>query len=215
MRGLVARLSVVGCAAEPRTDNPRMKKLMLKTWLVLVALPLGAFASHFPFFEPLDPPRAVQVMQHRGASGQAPENTRPALVRCIQDGFEWVEVDVRLSRDGRHVLGHDPKLDRLGREGTSVKDLNLEELETLDAGGWFAQRYQGERLLTLRDALELAKGKINLYLDCKDVDLALLAREILEAGMEKQVVVYENPERLRALRAIAENKIARSGRAHV
>ena len=70
----------------------------------------------FSFFEPVQPPRACQAMVHRGEAGQAPENSRPALVRCIEDNLEWAEVDVRLTKDGHHVLVHDEAL----RAGTNV-----------------------------------------------------------------------------------------------
>src|SRR5262249_14498997 len=66
-----------------------------------------AAAQKAPFFEPIRPSRAFQVMAHRGASGQAPENTRLALQRAIEDGFEWAEIDLQLTRDGKHVLYHD------------------------------------------------------------------------------------------------------------
>jgi glycerophosphoryl diester phosphodiesterase len=177
-------------------------------WFALWVLPLVAYGSHFRFFEPVQPPRSVQVMAHRGASGQAPENTRPALRRCFDDGFEWAEIDVRLTHDGHHVLWHDGALDKLGLPGQQVSNLTLEELRRIDAGSWFAKRYQGEALLTLRDALEFAKGKLNLYLDCKQVNLELLAQEIRGAGMEHQVIVYENPEWLQALRALVTDKIS-------
>src|SRR5438046_3098621 len=133
-----------------------MKKLFLHAWLGLVALPATVLAAHFTFFEPLQPPRLVQVMAHRGAAGQAPENTRPALLRCIEDGLEWAEIDVRRSRDGQHVLWHDNDLDRLGSAGKKVSELTLEELRMIDAGAWFAKRYTGEHLLTLKECLELA-----------------------------------------------------------
>lgn len=58
-------------------------------------------APDFPFFEPIQPPRPFQVIAHRGEARQAPENTRPALLRCVEDGLEWVEVDVRFAKDGR------------------------------------------------------------------------------------------------------------------
>ncbi len=184
-----------------------MKKLIFHFAIGLAVLRATALASHFTFFEPLQPPRVVQVMAHRGASRQAPENTRPALLRCIEDGFEWAEVDVRLSRDGQQVLWHDSKLDRLGSE-KNVNELTLAELKELDAGAWFAPRYKGEHLLTFKECLSLARGKLNLYLDCKDVNFELLAREILDAGMEGQVIVYDKPERLEALRSFSGGKIA-------
>ena len=82
----------------------------------------------FSFFEPVKPPRGLQVMAHRGAARQAPENTAPALERSIADGFEWVEVDVRLTRDGHHVLFHDEMVDAKTNGRGRVRDRTLAEL---------------------------------------------------------------------------------------
>ena len=62
---------------------------------VISFVAFGSWAAGFSFFEPVQPPRAVQVMVHRGEALQAPENTKPALERCIEDQLEWAEVDVR------------------------------------------------------------------------------------------------------------------------
>ena len=110
--------------------------------------------QHFAFFQPLDPPRAVQVMAHRGMLRQAPENTRPALQRAIEEGIEWAEVDVRLSADGQHVLVHGSAVDGVTDGSGRVADLTLAQLQQLDAGSWFAPRYAGERLLSLRECLD-------------------------------------------------------------
>ncbi len=177
-------------------------------FLALVAISGASLSADFKFFEPLDPPRPFQVMVHRGTAGQAPENTRPALQRCIEDFFEWAEVDVRLTKDGRHVLCHDAKLERVSNGTGLVKDHTLEELLTLDAGSWFAKRYTGTPLLSFTQCLELAKGKLNLYLDCKDVNPEQLAQEILQAGMEKQVVVYDGVEKLQRVRKASQGKVA-------
>ena len=56
-------------------------------WATLAAQ-VVFWESGFAFFEPIQPPRLFQVMVHRGQATQAPENSRPALVRCIEDGFE-------------------------------------------------------------------------------------------------------------------------------
>lgn len=168
--------------------------------------------ERFPFLEPVHPPRKVQVMVHRGAAGQAPENTRPALARCIEDGFEWVEIDVRLARDGQHVVWHDGDLGSLGQPSMKIRETTVAGLQAVDAGSWFAARYKGERLLTLREALALARQRINLYLDCKDIDPALLVKEVREAGMERQVVVFDQSDRLQALRGIAGHSLALMGK---
>ncbi len=162
----------------------------------------------FRFFEPVRPPRSIQVMAHRGAMRQAPENTAAALELSIADGVEWVEVDVRLTKDGRHVLFHDDqvgaKTDGTGRIG----DLTLAEVRALDAGTKFARRFFSARILTLAEGLERAAGGVNLYLDCKSVNPVELAREVIAAGMEHQVVVYAGPEVLKAVLAAAPERLA-------
>ncbi len=160
------------------------------------------------FFQPLRPPRSFQVMVHRGMSRQAPENTRPALTRAIDDGFEWVEVDVRLTKGGQHVLFHDAKVDGKSDGHGAVKDLTLEQLQQLDAGGWFAPRCAGQKVLSLKECLELAKDKINLYLDCKDVRPAQLVDEILAAGMANQVLVFADLDTLSQVRQKSGGKVA-------
>lgn len=185
---------------------------MNKTFLFFVAfvaffvLPLAAPA--FDFFEPVQPPRPFQVMVHRGAASQAPENTRPAIEHCIADQFEWVEVDVRLTKDGHHVICHDDTVDRMTNGSGRVDGLTLDEIKQLDAGNWFAPRYSTERLLTLEECLTLAKGKINLYLDCKAIDPKQLVREIIKAGMETQVVVYDDLVNVTTIREKSKGKVA-------
>ncbi len=88
----------------------------------------------FPFFEPVQPPRSLQVMAHRGAMRQAPENSADAIERAIADTVEWVEVDVRRTRDGHHVLFHDSQLERVTDGQGLVREHTLAEIRALDAG---------------------------------------------------------------------------------
>ncbi len=157
----------------------------------------------FEFFEPIQPPRSQQVMVHRGMARQAPENSRAALVRCIEDGFEWAEVDVRLTSDGQHVLEHDATIG-----GLAVAEHSLAELKALNIGKSFAAKYAGEHPLSLSECLALVKGRLNLYLDCKVVNPVQLAREVLAAGMERQVVVYDSPEQLRKVSETGGGRLA-------
>jgi glycerophosphoryl diester phosphodiesterase len=191
------------------TKTVTMFRGMLLAFLLLAGGAEGGSAPHgFDFFEPVRPPRAIQVIAHRGAMRQAPENTAAALERSIADTVEWVEVDVRLSKDGQHVLFHD---DQLGdkTDGTGrVCDCTLAELRALDAGTKFAPRFARTRILSLIEGLELARGRVNLYLDCKEIAPAKLASEVIAAGMEHQVVIYGTPGRLEAVRAAATGKLA-------
>src|SRR5262249_18541733 len=111
------------------------------------------------------------------------------------------------TRDGHHVLFHDDELDGKTVATGRVRDRSLAELRSVDAGSKFSRRFAGERILTLEEGLQLAPGRINLCLDCKDVDPALLAREVLAARMGRQVVVYASPDVLRAVRGVAGDAI--------
>jgi glycerophosphoryl diester phosphodiesterase len=162
----------------------------------------------FSFFQPVNPPRAAQVMAHRGMALLAPENTRLAVEACAQDSVEWAEIDVRLSRDGKHVIFHDGRLDAKTDGKGPVNGLTLEELRRLDAGAWFAPRFKGARLNSLAEVLALAKGKVNLYLDCKNIDAELLVKEVRTAGMERQVIAYGNPAIIAAIRKAGGGTVA-------
>ena len=160
------------------------------------------------FFEPLKPPRPVQVTAHGGARGTAPQSTPSSILICADDGIEWVAVTVRLTRDGAHVLAHDPKLENLSDGSGEVASRTLAEIEQLDAGSWFARRYEGVRLLTLRRALALSKGRINLRLECAQVDPESLVDEIKRAGMIRQVIVLGDADTTARVRAASAGQIA-------
>lgn len=159
------------------------------------------------FFQPVTPPRPFQVMLHRGAALTAPENTQAALELAIEDGLEWVEIDVRLTADGQHVLFHDEQLGEKTSGAGPLAERTLGELQALDAGAWFAPRFAGTRLLSLAEVLALAKGRVNLYLDCKNIDPAQLVADVRAAGMERQVVVYAELDVLRRVRELSAGKV--------
>ena len=97
------------------------------------------------------------IIAHRGDSFRAPENTLEAARLGHRAGADAWELDVRLTRDGVPVLLHDPSLRRTtdvarrfrgdprGAAGFLVADFDLEEVGTLDAGGWFVDREGGPR----------------------------------------------------------------------
>src|SRR5512136_189235 len=133
------------------------------TVFVLFVWSWSGLAAGFPFLEPFQPPRQFQVMVHRGEANQAPENTRPALQRCIDDQLEWAEVDVRLTKDGQHILSHDASVADASGAKLQIGDRTLAELCQVDVGSHFAARFGGEHLLALQDCFALCKGKLNLY----------------------------------------------------
>jgi glycerophosphoryl diester phosphodiesterase len=193
----------------PTDKGTRLLKLGPVLFVLLLVAGDGASAGNgFAFFEPQTPPRVFQVIARRGEAGQAPENTRAALQRCIDDLLEWAEVDVRLTRDRQHILSHSSSISDATGRSFVVSESTLEDLQRMDVGSVFAPGFAGEHPLSLKDCFTLCKGKLNLYLDCKVADPEQLAREILSARMERQVVVYGGLEFLQRVRAASGGRVA-------
>lgn len=104
---------------------------------------------------------------HRGDSTVAPENTLPAVESAVKTTADYIEVDVQESKDGVIVLMHDNNTFRTTGVYGKVSDMTYEELNRLDAGGWFSKDYIGTKIPTLNEVLELCKGKKKLNIEIK------------------------------------------------
>lgn len=123
------------------------------------------------------------ITAHRGAGFLEPENTLRALRRAIALGVDQIEVDARLTRDGRVILMHDPTVDRTTNGVGRVADLTLAQLRQLDAG-------LGELVPTLEEALACVRGKVVLQIELKEAHTAAaVVRAVVAAGMEDAVIV--------------------------
>jgi len=169
--------------------------------------PARAAESASRFFQPLQPPRDFQVIVPRGMRQQAPDNSRRAIELCIEDGYEWVQVNIRQSRDGQHVLFADEALDEKTSGHGKLADQDWDKLKELDAGSWFARRYSSVRLLSLPECLTLCKGKINLVLQLHQADPARLVTEIKTAGMVDQVAVRGPDTLLTRVRDVSDGTV--------
>lgn len=102
------------------------------------------------------------VIAHRGHSKKAPENTMAAFELALEVGAGGLELDVHLSKDGEVVVIHDDTLERTTTGQGRVEAHTWAELKQLDAGSWFAPEFTGERIPSLRQVLELLKGRDTL-----------------------------------------------------
>jgi glycerophosphoryl diester phosphodiesterase len=110
----------------------------------------------------------VLVIAHRGASGNAPENTLAAFKKAVALGATFIETDLQLSRDARFVAIHDPTVNRTTNGQGAVHEMTLAELRRLDAGSWFGSEFAGERIPTLQEILEFSKKyDVVFYLEIK------------------------------------------------
>lgn len=136
----------------------------------------------------------IQVTSHRGFSHDVPENTLPAIEKAIDEQADFVEVDVRVTKDGELVLLHDNNLKRTVGINKKIWDMSYAQIADLDAGSWLSKEYADTRIPTLREVLELSKGKVMLNLDLKyrsqEEGLAEKVVELIkEYEMEWQCVV--------------------------
>jgi len=96
---------------------------------------------------------AVEIIAHRGASHDAPENTLAAVNLGWKRNADAVEVDVYLSKDNRIVAIHDKNTKRTTGHDGLVKEMTWSELQKLDAGNWKNKKYKGEPVPLLSDIL--------------------------------------------------------------
>lgn len=144
---------------------------------------------------------ATAVASHRGSVSQAPENTLAAFRWALSAGADFIEADLRVTRDGHLVVIHDQSVNRTTNGQGRVRDLDLAELRFLDAGA-------GEVIPTLEDTLAfVSENQANLLLDVKDsrrVDPHLLVSAIEHHALKDQVVVGSRSiELVRMLKRLA------------
>lgn len=107
----------------------------------------------------------VLIIAHRGASKLAPENSLKAFQKAIELKADYVEFDVHMSKDGEIIIMHDSNTFRTTGHKGKISDMTLEELKQLDCG-------EGEKIPTLQELIDIAKGKIGLQLEIKAKGMA-------------------------------------------
>lgn len=132
-----------------------------------------------------DPARDCAIVAHRGAWRGAPENSLAAIERAITVGANIVEIDIRKSADGELFIMHDDTLLRMAGIDRDAETFTMAELQAIalreDDGG--EQRTAtDQRIPTLKQALEIIRGRIFADLDLKDrglfSEVAACAREM-------------------------------------
>ena len=154
----------------------------------------------------------TKVIAHRGYSSMFPENTLSAFEGAMELGVDYIELDVQVSKDGVLMLLHDTDLVRTTGVSGVMSDFTYEELKAMDAGSWFSPSFAGEKIPTLKEALELIKESgCNVYLELKDIgEKSGFAENVLaiakECGMvERCVFASFNYHYLSEIKSVDEN----------
>jgi glycerophosphoryl diester phosphodiesterase len=185
-----------------RVTGPRLALLLLVG--LVIAVLMGAWLSNGVATRD-----EVAVIAHRGAAGKAPENTLASVRQAVEDGADWIEIDVQETADGEVVVIHDSDFMKLAGKDLKVWDAKLAEIDRIDVGSWFDPSFATERVPTLGDVLAAARGKAKVVIELKyygyDQDLERRVVQIVEdAGMASAVAVmslkYKGIQKIRALR---------------
>lgn len=118
------------------------------------------------------------VIAHRTAAALAAENSLEGIERAAFCRADWVELDVRLSRDGQLVLMHDESLSRTTSGCGLVGEQSLDELKCLKLRNRDGSLNQRSKVPTLKEALSLARElKLGLVVEMKEEGLEGLIAE--------------------------------------
>jgi glycerophosphoryl diester phosphodiesterase len=145
---------------------------------------------------------------HRGASGSAPEHTRPAFERAVELGVDMIELDVQLSHDGELVVIHDHDLHRTTSATGTVRDWSLAKIKALDAGSWYGAQFAGERILSLDEVIDIVgtRARLNVEVKAPATDWPALAPTLIHRlrarkQLQRTIISCFEPAALAAVRA--------------
>jgi glycerophosphoryl diester phosphodiesterase len=136
-------------------------------WLIAGIVLIIGVATGTAFLQGFNIKSAVKITGHRGSKLKAPENTLSALRQAIAEGADYAEIDVQTTADGIVVLLHDADLMRVASVNRRLRDINYSDLKDIDVGSWFMPEFSGERIPTLQEAIDIARGHIKLNIELK------------------------------------------------
>lgn len=176
------------------------------------------------------------VVGHRGASAYAPENTIAAYRLAIEQGVDYVEQDLQITKDGVLVCCHDTSLHRVTdvaevfpkrfvekvvkgktEKQWPIHEFTLKELKQLDFGSPFNAKFKGEKIPTWQEAIEEIKGKAGLCPETKAPEYygklgfdmeALFIKVLKRNGLEKARVDSSTPVLIQSFSKASLQKLA-------
>ena len=145
---------------------------------------------------------AVEIIGHRGASAEAPENTLASMKLAWEQKADAIELDLWLSKDGRLIVFHDATTKRFDGQTRKISDYTWAETQQLDVGAWKSAQFKGERIPTLDSILaSIPKGcRAVLEIKCGPEIVPEFSRVLRASGRapEEMAVISFNFEALKA-----------------
>jgi len=187
MRPAISTPGSLGARASVRVPG----KLVLAVGIVAAFLAIVGVALAVDDPDWVDP---AQIIAHRGGAWVAPENTMAAFERGIKDGADYIELDVQENADGTVVVAHDRDFMRAAGASLEVWQATQEDLSDIDIGSSFAPEFADQRVPTLRQVLELARGRTGVFIELKYYGRNVSLEEkvvalVEETGMTDDIVI--------------------------
>ena len=152
----------------------------------------------------VSPGSSQEIVAHRGASFDAPENTLAAFKLAWEQGSDGVEGDFYLTRDHQIVCIHDRGTSRTTGVGKTVEDSTLAELRELEYGSWKDRKWDGEKIPTFQEVFSSVPegGLFVIELKSKVKIVPFLASQLkaLDAGKIRLLIISFDPATVAACR---------------
>lgn len=139
----------------------------------------------------------TKIVSHRGANHFAPENTFAAADLALEQGADYIELDVRESADGVLYVFHDETLERTSDGKGPIGHASSAEIDLLDAGGWFGAKFAGAMVPRLDHYLEHLRGRCGVYVELKYCDTAKVVALVRDLGMVRDTFYFSFSEEMR------------------
>ena len=137
----------------------------------------------------------TNIVCHRGARLDAPENTHASARKALALGGSIIELDIRQSCDGVLYVMHDETVDRTTDGSGKISDMHSRDIDRLDAGRWFSPAYKRERVPRLRKFLAEFAPHAGFYLEIKQADCKDVAHVVQELGIADRCFTFSfDPE---------------------
>lgn len=101
------------------------------------------------------------VIAHRGANSEAPENTLISFSKAAEIGADYIEFDIRLTKDNEIIIMHDENTERTTGYNGLVKNMTLSQLKKLNCGNKTVKA----EIPTLEEVINLKRGKTKLQIE--------------------------------------------------
>ncbi|HKL61391.1 MAG TPA: glycerophosphodiester phosphodiesterase family protein, partial [Acholeplasma sp.] len=183
-----------------------IKRALIISFIVIFGLNLSNFVSiskkraYSEYFN------SQEVIAHRGASYNAPENTISAFQAALDEGVDAIEFDVRETLDKVPIIMHDSTTSRTTNDinNSSISETTYSYLASLDAGSYFSLEFRGEKIPTLEETLDLLKDQVRVFVELKTSSITLerntLALLDVKNMLDDAVIMSFNIDQLKRIK---------------